>query len=317
MLTQIQWKKLLRIFTGIALSIIIMAGIGLYAFVSMLHAPETSKMVMATGQTVATAEAKDSNKTNHRINVLLLGLDDGDPDNPGSPQRSDTMIVASINPEDKTVNLLSIPRDSKTSIPGRQGYDKITEAFFYGGPNLSVRTVETYWGIPIDYYVVLNWNAFIKTVDILGGVDIDVEHDMNYDDPYENLHIHLAKGYQHLNGEKAGEYVRFRHDELGDIGRVKRQQHFLSALTSEMLQTKSILKLPSLIITLSKYIHSDMDVTTMVKLANIIKDMKPNGLHTEIIPGDFATIDDLSYWVPDMDKTHKLVESLFAVAATG
>jgi LCP family protein required for cell wall assembly len=220
------------------------------------------------------------------------------------------MIVASINPEDQTVNLLSIPRDSKVSIPGRSEDGKITEAFFYGGAHLAVRTVQDNFHIPINYSVVIDWKAFIKVIDILGGVDMNVERDMNYEDPYENLSIHLHKGYQHLNGEKAGQYVRFRHDELGDIGRVGRQQYFLRKLTNDMLQAGTILKLPALMTTISRYVQTDMDAYTLLKIANVLKNIKSDSLQTEMVPGDFVTIDDLSYWVPDRERTQKIVDSM-------
>lgn len=249
-----------------------------------------------------------------RINILLLGLDDGDFDNPDNPRRSDTMIIASIDPTAKTVNLLSIPRDSRVVIPGHQGYDKIAHAFFYGGPKLAVRTVESFLDIPIDHYVVIDWQAFIKAVDILGGVDLNIEHAMNYDDPYENLSIHLAKGYQHLDGQKAGEYVRFRHDELGDIGRVQRQELFLQALENQLLQTGTLLKLPALATTLYRYVHTDMNIYTLVKVAETLKNVAPDDLHTAMIPGDFATIDDLSYWQPDMKSTKKVVDNMLQVS---
>ena len=292
---------------SLTIVILTLAGVAAYAFVSKIQVPESESKQYASPVTANAPGEKVSN----RINILLLGSDDGDPDNPGSPRRADTMIVASVNPEDKTVNILSIPRDSKVNIPGHPGDDKITHAFFYGGPDLAVRTVEDNFHIPINYYTVIDWKAFIRVVDILGGVDLNVEHDMNYDDPYENLSIHLHKGYQHLNGEKAGEYVRFRHDELGDIGRVQRQERFLKALTSQMLQAGTILKLPTLITMISQYVQTDMNMYTLIKIANVLKDMNADSLHTEMVPGDFATIDDLSYWVPDMAEMRKIVDSKF------
>ncbi len=272
----------------------------------------TSALNGSISTTAKTTANKHSDVLNKRINILLLGLDDGDNEVPGAPQRSDTMMVASINPEDSSINLLSIPRDTKVSIPGRKGYDKITHAYAYGGSDLSERTVEELLHIPINYYVVIEWQAFIKVVDILGGVDLYVENDMNYEDPYANLSIHLNKGYQHLDGEKAGEYVRYRHDELGDIGRVQRQQRFLKALSSEMLQAGTIIKLPALASTINKYVQTDMSLLTMVKLANTLKTFRASGLQAEMVPGTFATIDGLSYWVPDKEQTRLMVERIFA-----
>lgn len=258
-----------------------------------------------------TREDKEAPHENDRINILLLGLDDGDPENPGGPRRSDTMMVASINPGDNTVNIMSIPRDSRVNIPGYQGYDKITHAFYYGGADLAARTVETNFNIPIDHTIIMDWKAFIKVVDILGGVDIAVEHDMNYEDPYENLSIHLTKGYQHLNGQQSGQYVRFRHDELGDIGRVQRQSAFLKAFTNRLLRTGTILKLPSLVTTINQYVKTDMNTYALVKIASSLKDLHADSMQADMIPGEFATIDDISYWIPNMEKTQQIVNSKF------
>lgn len=308
MLCNIKWKKMSFALVCLIITIIIITGFTACGFKSKNLVSDTqpqSQNDAALNETVS--EIKD-NKT---INILLLGLDEGDLENRAGPKRSDTMMVASINPVDKTINMLSIPRDSKVSIPGRSGYDKITHAFFYGGPKLAVRTVEDNFHIPINYYTVIDWKAFIEVIDILGGVDINVEHDMDYEDPYENLYIHLSKGYQHLNGEQAGQYVRFRHDELGDIGRVQRQEVFLKALNSQLFKTGTILKLPALITTISHYLQTDINTATLVKIANVLKDMRTDSIHTEMIPGDFATIDDISYWVPDMARTQNIVNSKF------
>lgn len=245
-----------------------------------------------------------------RINVLLIGVDDGE-DQANPTKRSDTLMVLSLNPDDGSLNLLSIPRDTRVSIPGHKGPDKITHAYAYGGAKLSIETVQRFLDIPIHYYVAADWQGFIKVIDILGGVDLYVENDMNYEDPYADLEIHLKKGYQHLDGEKAGQYVRFRHDELGDIGRVQRQQRFLKALSSEMMQMGTILKLPAIASTLSQYVETDMSTFVMLKIANSLKDFKTGSLQAEMLPGDFATIDGLSYWVPDNEQTKKLVERMF------
>jgi len=302
------WNKALLL--GVSLIIVVVALISVEIWTVMSTAPSReSGLNTVDGSTGPQQLPSGAHK---RINILILGLDDGDFDNPDNPRRSDTMIVANIDPEAKTVNLLSIPRDSRVRIPGQAGYDKIAHAFFYGGPELAVRTVESFLNVPIDYYVVIDWQAFIKVTDILGGVDLNVEHAMNYDDPYENLSIHLPKGFQHLDGQKSGEYVRFRHDELGDIGRVQRQGLFLQALESQLLQTGTIVKLPALVTALYRYVHTDMNIYTMVKLAETLKDVRSENLHTAMIPGDFATINDLSYWVPDMANTKKLVANMLA-----
>ena len=248
----------------------------------------------------------------NQINILLLGIDDGDAENPNSPQRSDTIIVASVNMESGVLNLLSIPRDTRVAIPNHKGYGKIANAYFYGGTGLASKTVENLLNVPIHYSVTINWQGFVKVIDILGGVNLYVENDMNYDDPYANLHIHLIKGYQHLDGQKSGEYVRFRSDELGDIGRVQRQQRFLKVLTDEMLQVGSIIKLPLVTHTIKQHVETDMTLFTVLKIANSLKFLKPGDLHAEMLPGNFATIDGISFWVLNKEQAVRLVERFFA-----
>ena len=265
-------------------------------------------------QTLSTAVETDkpSESASKYINILLLGIDNGDLENPGSPQRTDTMMVVSISKEEGTIHLLSIPRDTKVTIPGHKGSDKIAHAFFYGGTDLAKRTVEDLLQLPIHHFMVIDWQAFIKTIDQLGGVDLYVENNMHYEDPYANLEIHLSKGYQHLDGSQAGQYVRFRSDELGDIGRVQRQQRFLKAFTEQTLQVSTLLKLPAFLRTYEQYVTTDITGYEMVKLANQLKTFRTGNLYTEMLPGNFATIDGLSYWVHDQEQTRLLVERILA-----
>lgn len=266
----------------------------------------TSTPVVATKM----EERKRIEPVSKYINILLLGVDEGDNEHPGAPRRSDTMIVASIDPEAGKVNLLSIPRDTKAAIPGHKGTEKITHAFFYGGPNLAMRTVEELLEIPIHHFVVIDWQAFIETIDILGGVDLYVESNMNYEDPYANLAIHLVRGYQHLDGSQSGQYVRFRSDELGDIGRVQRQQRFLKALTEQTLQFGNVLKLPKFVQIIKEHITTDVSGVEMLKLANQVRKIKSGEVSAEMLPGNFATIDGLSYWVHNKEQTKQLVERM-------
>lgn len=265
--------------------------------------PAPAVVTTAPGQTAQAAK---------RMNILLLGLDDGANGDAAdsSPKRTDTMMLASIDTANHAVSILSIPRDTLVSIPGH-GQDKINAAYAYGGADLTRRTVEQFLGVPINYYVAANWPGFIKIMDILGGVDLYVEENMNYDDPYADLHIHLKKGYQHLDGAQTGEYVRFRHDELGDIGRVERQERFLKALAAQLLQPSTVVKLPAIISTASQNVRTDIPPLTMMQLASTAAGMKKDNVYTEMLPGDFRTIDGLSYWMPDKAQLAVVVQRLF------
>lgn len=303
------WKRILLFVVFSILLLTSLAGAAIYTFANKIHTP-IANSIPIPAQAATSVEIPPAAQADSRINILLLGVDDGDPDIPDSPRRSDTIMVASVNFESKAIHLLSVPRDSRVKIPGHPGYDKITHAYFYGGPALAVATVQNLLHIPIDYYITIDWKSFIKVVDILGGVTLNVEHDMDYEDPYEQLSIHLTKGNQHLDGEKSGQYIRFRHDELGDIGRVERQQHFLKALYDKMLQSNTLLKLPSLLATISNYLHTDMNLYTLGKIGNVLRDMKLDSLQTATLPGDFATIDEISYWLPNQDKIQKFSENI-------
>lgn len=304
---KIRWKKLVVLLLLLIIALTSISWAAMYAYQKVASIPSTSTKVES---------AAPSEPVSKHINILLMGIDDGDSENPGTPKRSDTMIVLSINPEDGKINLLSIPRDTRVAIPGRKGSEKITHAFFYGGQELAVRTVEDLLKLPIQHYVVIDWQVFIKTIDMLGGVDLYVEHNMHYEDPYADLVIDLTQGYQHLNGSQAGQYVRFRSDELGDIGRVQRQQRFVKALIEQTLQFGNLVKMPFIIHNVKKYIETDMTGVTIVKLVNHLKSFKKENMHTEMLPGHFATIDGLSYWVHDKDQTKQLVDQMFVTENT-
>ena len=248
----------------------------------------------------------------NRINVLLLGTDDGDSDDfdKDVPKRTDAMLLVSFDPENSQVSVLSLPRDTRVTIPGRRGHDKINAAYAYGGVPLAKRTVANLLQVPINHYMQVDWQGFIKVVDMLGGVDLDVEQNMDYEDPYADLKIHLKKGKQHLNGEKAGEYVRFRHDEMGDIGRVERQQKFMKALAKQAFTVGNMVKLPVIIGTASEYVKTDMTFIQLVKAANCLRLFGEGGVKSASLKGDFGDIGGVSYWVTTPSKIAATLDEL-------
>src|SRR5574344_1496013 len=169
-----------------------------------------------------------------RQNILLLGVDSNGADSDlWVGTRTDTMILLNIDPRTKSVNAISVPRDSKVYLPGEYGIQKINAAHALGGVDLTKQTVEQTLGIKIDRYVVVSDQAVENLVNTLGGVPVYVEKNMFYDDYSGHLHVHLRKGNDVLDGKNAVGYLRFRHDGLGDIGRTQRQQWFLKSLLSK------------------------------------------------------------------------------------
>ena len=300
---KIRWKRLFLLLFILVVFLTALSWAAVYTYQKFTSVPVFHTSVQQND--------KRSEPNGQYINILLLGVDDGDNEYPDSPKRSDTMIVANINKETGVVNLLSIPRDTRVTIQGHRGSEKITHAFFYGGSSLAVQTVEQLLDVPIHYYIVVDWQAFIEVVDILGGVALYVENDMSYEDPYANLVIHLSKGYQHLDGSKSGQYVRFRSDELGDIGRVQRQQRFLKAMVEKTANVVTLLKVPYLLNTVNQYVTTDITIMKMLKLANSLKLFKTGSLHTDMLPGNFATIDGISFWSHDPEQTKQLINRMF------
>ena len=133
---------------------------------------------------------------------------------------------------------------------------------------MAKQTVANLLQVPIHYYVLVDWRAFIDVIDLIGGVDLYVEKDMYYEDPYADLVIDIKHGYQHLDGKRAGEYVRFRKDELGDIGRVQRQQKFMKAAAAQIFNIDTVTKIPALFSTVDRHVETDMNTLTMIKAAN-------------------------------------------------
>jgi LCP family protein required for cell wall assembly len=236
-----------------------------------------------------------------RVNILLLGTDA----RPGEKDaRTDSIIVASIQPYEKKAALVSIPRDTLVEIPGH-GKDKINSANVVGGPNMTKEIVENLLDLKVDHYVKTNFEGFRDIIETLGGVTIDVEKNMRYYDPTDGTNINLKKGVQQLTGKKALDYARFRHDSLGDISRTQRQQKLLKAVVSEALQAKTVLKLPALIPQIAKAIETDLSLAEMLKLAAMGRDLENLQIVSQTLPGQFYN-NQGSYWKADEVKA-KLV----------
>ncbi|MBC7104373.1 MAG: LCP family protein [Firmicutes bacterium] len=247
-----------------------------------------------------------------RLNVLLLGSDARRGE---TRARSDSIILASFDPARRRAVLVSIPRDTRVRIPGH-GWDKINAATIYGGPDLARAVVSDLLGLKIDYYVLTNFAGFKEIVDTLGGVTIDVEENMYYYDPADGQVINLRKGVQHLNGEKALQYVRYRNDPLGDITRTQRQQKFLVALAKEMLRPATILKLPRLIPQLRESVDTNLGLSEMLSLVRLAQDLENMDLVTQTLPGYFLNLDGVSYWYVDPAKARQLLPELLEGRST-
>lgn len=248
--------------------------------------------------------------TKKPVNILVLGVDAGDYDSKSKdcPKRSDTMMLFRFFPETKKIYILSIPRDTKVKINGKT--EKINSANLFGGTELAIKTVEDLLGVEINYYAKIDYEGFKECIDAIGGVDIVVPHNMDYD-AYD-IHIHFKKGQTvHLDGTKAEEFVRWRKNNngtgyaMGDLGRESTQQEFMIKVLEKVKSPAGMLRLPALVTTLSKYVKTNMDEGEMLSYG-----LKLNGINTanvqkKILAGEPKYIGKISYFVPDVDKDNE------------
>ncbi|MNR80446.1 putative transcriptional regulator YvhJ [compost metagenome] len=247
-----------------------------------------------------------------RTNILIMGADvEYSRRGKVLPTRSDTMLVASLDPTNKRVNLLSVPRDTRVHIPGRHGYDKINAALAYGGAMLAAQTVSDFLQVPIHHWVVVKLDGVENLVDALGGVEIDVERNMSYYDRSAGLRISLKKGPQLLDGAKAHQYIRFRHDAYGDIGRVQRQQRFMQALSQKLLDPMTLTRLPQLLEVAKANIETSMSTPQLFQYANWAKGLTMEAVHMVMVPGEFSGDRyTASFWLPNVDETRRIARSM-------
>lgn len=244
----------------------------------------------------------DAEEDGDSYNVLLIGTDQRD----NEPSRSDTLILATLFPQEKQVKMLSIPRDTRVSIPDRNGQEKITHAHAYGGVELTQKTVENYLGVDIDYYIKVNFQGFKNIIDILGGVTLNVEKRMYY--PSEE--IDLQPGLQNLDGHDALAYVRFRSDGQGDIGRVERQQKFLAALTEHVKSFTTLTKIPSLVKEVNNHIQTNMGTKDIIYFASKFISIDPQNIETKMVPGRADLVGGISYWITDFNALEKILADM-------
>jgi LCP family protein required for cell wall assembly len=243
-----------------------------------------------------------------RMNVLVLG---SDAQGGETVARADSILFVSADPKQQQVAILSIPRDTRVQVPGH-GWDKINSATVHGGPELALAVVSDLLGVPLDYYVMTNFEGFRDIVDILGGVTIDVERRMYYRDPMADppLLIDLQPGEQRLDGDKALQYVRYRSDGLGDITRTQRQQKFLIALAEEMMKPRNIVKLPKLVPKIDDCVDTNMSVREMIRWAALARNLNGVKMVSATLPGGFLDYRGISYWSVDPVRAREVAARL-------
>lgn len=307
-------RKLLK--RGFLLLGFLAIGLGLVAIMMPNSAPgkvlgtatETGKAIMDPVE--AAFAQKDE------LYILLLGLDynyDRKAQRYTKNARSDTILLVRVEPRGSHLSMLSVPRDLLVPIGrgGLHGYDKINAAFSAGGVNLTRETVEQLLGVKIDHHVIVKSDVVEKMVDDLGGVKVDVEMDMDYDDSWAGLHIHLKEGPQTLSGSQAIGYLRFRGGWDGDLGRIRRQQQFLQALLGQLKSREHWKDYPALAKTVADNMQTDLKVEQMVGLATLYKSFPMSSLRKGRVDVADHFENGIAYLIPLQDQLEATLADVF------
>ena len=255
------------------------------------------------------------------IYVLIMGVSTD-----LEKELTDTIILCGYNPKQQKASMLSIPRDTfiGESKQNAKGSDKIN-ALYASSPQKTLDAVSEITGINIPYYAVINTEVLIQVVDIIGGVDFEVPIDMQYDDETQDLHIHLEKGMQKIDGEKAEQLLRFRHSnpdkngvmttypsEYGsdDYGRMRTQREFIIETVKQTLQLKNVTKIKSLITTVFDNLDTNLTLDMLTPYAPYAIDFDIINVESLQLPGVSDKLNNLWFFVHDEEETLKLIEKM-------
>ena len=227
---------------------------------------------------------------------------------------SDSMLLLRFDPQKDKVSVLSIPRDTRVYLDG-YGVRKINHANKYGGPALAAAAAsDLLEGINIDRYVRVNVQGVEKLIDTLGGVTVNVPKDMKYNDFSQHLYIDLKKGIQHLDGDKAMQFLRFRYDGLGDISRVQRQQMLMRSAVEQTLKPATVVKIPKILSVIQSHLDTNLTVRELMALSNFASKTDRSNVKMMMLPGDFNSGDEkVSYWLPNERGIRKVMSQHFNV----
>lgn len=283
----------------LTLLIVFIGGVALHFYTTMGDDSEAKNWI------------SDLQNSNEKFQVLLIGVDSLD-SKKAKNTRSDVMMVLDIDGEKKIASLISLPRDSRVKIKDH-GKTKLNHAYAYGKADLALETVNENFDLDIPYYIVVDY-AFVKdVVNIVDGIDVDVPMDMDYEDPSADppLSIHLKKGHQHLNGDQAMQFLRFRKGyKNADLDRVKAQQAFMAAFVDKVKSSKGILHAPSLLVSYIDNTTSNMPLSKVSRMGLTMLSVGQENLETATIPGTADMIGGLSYYIVDFDGADQLFRKM-------
>jgi LCP family protein required for cell wall assembly len=276
-----------------------------------LEIPELKRPinVLVLGLKVLTSDLKEKDKDKPQQDLgyhALVNSFDG---------LTDTMLLLRFDPENNKLTALSIPRDTRVNLEG-YGYRKINAANDYGGPALAAQAVSNLVpGVNVDRYVRVNVQGIEQLINALGGINVYVPRDMKYNDFSQHFYVNLKKGEQKLDGEKALQFMRFRHDSMGDIGRIQRQQILMRALSEQALKPSTLIQLPKIFSIIQSHIDTNLTSRELMALSGFATKIQKSNIQMLMLPGDFSGNGSslkASYWLPNEQRIKEIAVQNFA-----
>lgn len=303
-------KKKLHIGRIIFLIIIVVCVIVGIIFAKRLYDLKGNWMALLLGHN------KETVKNLETLRILVMGESTG---------MSDTIIACSYNPKTQNVSMLSIPRDTYVTNGNYKysAYNKINSLYSGGKtPEKTVQAVNEITGLDINYYILVDTEALVKLVNLIGGVYFDVPTDMNYDDDGQDLHIHLTKGYQNLTGEQVEQVVRFRHNNDGtsyppeygdeDYGRMKTQRNLIIEIAKQTIKLKNTTEIKNILNIMKEDVKTNVNFNSIIDYVPYAVNIDMNTIKTCQLPGISENRKGYGwFFYYDEEETKKLVDELF------
>lgn len=252
--------------------------------------------------------------TKEKCNILVMGTDK-------SGMLTDVMMIAQIDPNDDCITVMSVPRDSRVKYKNKwmklNSVHATAQKNNKKGSEAAIIAIKELTGIPINHFVKINFNAFEKSIDELGGVDFDVPQRMKYKDPYQDLNIDLQPGLQHLDGNKTEQLVRFRQYTNGDIDRIKVQQELIHAIADQKLKLKYVGKVDNIYRIIAEDMETSMSIEDVVQVAGNVLDIGGDKISTITMPNTPQYVGNVSYVIPEYSQIDVVRKEYFGYDADG
>jgi polyisoprenyl-teichoic acid--peptidoglycan teichoic acid transferase len=298
-----KWKKILL--SGlIVFFVLLAAGLG-YAYNLYSQVNKAATKMHEKIDWVGSGNQKEKIEQKKPLNILLMGVDE----RTGDKGRSDSLILMQLNPENDSMTMLSIPRDTRVEIAGRGKMDKINHSYAFGGTKMTVETVENFLDLKLDYYIKVNMEALSEIVDALGGITVNNNLTWSDEGYYKKGYVY-KKGEINLDGPKTLGYVRMRHlDNNGDFGRQARQRQVINAIVDKGANISSINKVDNVLEVLGDRVKTNMTFAEMKDIQKGYIGARKNKKTLEL-KGSGSKIGGVYYWVPTDESLKEVQNSL-------